>query len=83
MGTADRRGYGGQQRRTICDARGSYPSIWRTLKPVFRRIRLIRVITSRLDAYISRYGDFCANDNDNNDNDDMTNYFTHLCMRAG
>ena len=28
------------------------------------------VITSRLDAYISRYGDFCANDND-----DMTDYF--------
>ena len=26
------------------------------------------MITSRLDAYISRYGDFCANDNDNNDN---------------
>ena len=28
------------------------------------------MITSRLDAYISRYGDFCANDN-NDDNDDQ------------
>ena len=32
------------------------------------------VLTSRLDAYISRYGDFCANDDNNNDND-TTNYF--------
>ena len=42
------------------------------------------VIMSRLDAYTSRYGDFCAivNDNDN-DNDDTTDYFTPLCMRAG
>ena len=32
---------------------------------------------SRLDAYISRYGDFCAND------DDTTNYFTPCaCMRG-
>ena len=41
VGTVDRRGYGGQQKGTICDARGPYPSIWRTLKPVFRQIRLI------------------------------------------
>ena len=27
MGTVDRRGYGGQQKGTICDARGPYPSI--------------------------------------------------------
>ena len=27
MGTIDRRGYGGQQKGTICDARGPYPSI--------------------------------------------------------
>ena len=40
------------------------------------------VITSRLDAYISRYGDFCANDNNDND-DDMTDYFTPLRMRTG
>ena len=42
MGTVDRRGYGGQQKGTICDARGPYPSICRTLKPVFRQTRLIR-----------------------------------------
>ena len=35
------------------------------------------VLTSRFDAYISRYGDFYAND------DDTTAYFTPLCMRAG
>ena len=40
-GTVDRRGYGGQQKGTICDARGPYPSISRTLKPVFHRIQLI------------------------------------------
>ena len=27
MGTVDRRGYGGQQKGTICDTRGPYPSI--------------------------------------------------------
>ena len=27
MGTADRCGYSGQQKGTICDARGRYPSI--------------------------------------------------------
>ena len=42
MGTIDKRGYGIQQKGTIYDARGPYPSIWRTLKPVFCRIRLIR-----------------------------------------
>ena len=36
------------------------------------------MITSRIDAYISRYGDFCANDDNNNDNDDTTDYFTSL-----
>ena len=40
------------------------------------------VITSCLDAYISRYGDFCANDN-NDDNDDTTDYFTpYACARG-
>ena len=42
------------------------------------------VITSRLDAFISRYDDFCANDNNNNNNDNnTTDYFTPLRMRAG
>ena len=40
------------------------------------------MITSRLDAYISRYGDFRANNNNNNDNDDTTDYFTP-CACAG
>ena len=44
------------------------------------------VLTSRLDAYISRYGGFCANnDNDNNDNDDddTTDYFTPCTYAQG
>ena len=42
------------------------------------------VLMSRLDAYISRYGDFCANDNDNDDNNDnTTNYFSsYACARG-
>ena len=40
------------------------------------------VLRSRLDAYISRYGNFCAYDNNDND-DDTTDYFTPLRMRAG
>ena len=34
------------------------------------------VLTSRLDAYISRYGDFCAND-------DTTEYFTPCACARG
>ena len=37
------------------------------------------MIMSRLDAYISRYGDFCAN----NDNDDTTDYFTPCACARG
>ena len=33
------------------------------------------MLASHLDAYISRYGDFCANDN--NDNDDTTLPLVH------
>ena len=36
------------------------------------------VLTSRLDAYISRYGDFCANDDD-----DTTDYFTPCACARG
>ncbi len=39
--TVDRCGYDGQQKGTICDAHGPYPSIWSTLKSVFRQVRLI------------------------------------------
>ena len=42
------------------------------------------MITSCLDAYISRYGDFCANDNnDNDDNNDTTDYFTPCACARG
>ena len=37
------------------------------------------VLMSRLDAYISRYGDFCAHDDD----DDTTNYFTPCACARG
>ena len=37
------------------------------------------VTTSCLDTYISRYGDFCANDN----NDDTTDYFTSCACAWG
>ena len=35
------------------------------------------MLMSRLDAYISRNGDFCAND------DDTTDYFTHCACARG
>ena len=58
------------------------PSISRTLKPIFRRIRLIRctyeLLSPCLDAYISKYGDFCANDNN-----DTTDYFTPCACARG
>ena len=37
------------------------------------------MLTSRLDAYISRYGDFCAHD----DNNDTTDYFTPCACARG
>ena len=36
---------------------------------------------SRLDVYISRYGNFCAHDD--NDNDDTTDYFTPCACARG
>ena len=39
------------------------------------------MLTSRLDAYISRYGDFFANDDDNNN--DTTDYFTPCACARG
>ena len=39
------------------------------------------LLTSRLDTYILRYRDFCANDNDNDD--DTTNYFTPCACARG
>ena len=79
MGTVDMRVYGGQQKGAICDTRRPYPSIWRTPKPVFRQFNWLVVITSCVDAYISRYGNLCANDNINNTID----YFIPLRMCTG
>ena len=42
------------------------------------------MLTSRFDAYISKYGDFCAHDdNDNNDDNDKTDYFTPCACARG
>ena len=42
------------------------------------------MLTSRLDAYISKYGDFCAHDdNDNSDDNDKTDYFTPCACARG
>ena len=41
------------------------------------------MLTSRLDAYISRYGNFCAHDNDDNDNNDTADYFTPCACAQG
>ena len=83
MGTIDKCGYGVQQKGTIYDARGPYPLIWRTLKPIFAKFDWFVTLTSHLNAYISRYGNFCANDynNDNNQDDNTTNYFNCPCAR--
>ena len=58
-------------KKHIYDACGLCPSIWRTLNPVFHQIQLL--LTSCLDAYILRCGNFCANDDDNNNDNDVTN----------
>ena len=82
-GTVDSCGYGGQQIGTICDARGPYPSILHTLKPFFVEFDWLIMLTSRLDTYISRYGDFCSSNNDNNNNYETTDYFTPCaCVRG-
>ena len=47
---------------------------------------ILIMLTSRLDAYISRYGDFCAhndNDNDNDSDNDTTDYFTPCACARG
>ena len=82
MGTVDRRGYSGQQKGTICDAHGLYPSIWRTSQ-FFAEFDWF--VMSDLDAYISKYGNFCANDNDNdnNNNDDIIDYLAPCACARG
>ena len=83
MGTVDRCGYGGQQKAAICDTRGPYPRFDAHWSQFFAEFDWFVVITSRLDAYISRYGDFCANDNNGDDNDDTTDYFTPCACARG
>ena len=61
---------------TLVDRIPQFEAHW---SQFFAKFDWFVVIMSHLDAYISRYGDFCANDND----DDTTDYFTPLCMRAG
>ena len=49
----------------------------------FAEFNWLAVLTSPLDAYISRYGDFCANDNIDINNDGMTDCFTPcVCARG-
>ena len=85
MGTVDRRGYDGQQKRTFVTLVDRIPRFDAHWSQFFVEFDWFVVNTSRLDAYISRYGDFYANNDDNNDNDDddATDYFTPLRMRAG
>ena len=79
VGIIDRHGYGGQQKGIIYDARWPCPLISRTLKPVFLpNSDWFIVLKSHLDAYISRYGNFCANNED-----DTTNYFTPCACVQG
>ena len=85
VGIVNRHGYVSQQKSTICDAREPCPLIWSTPKLVLAEFDWFLVLTSRLDAYISKYDDFCAHDdNDDNDNDnDTTDYFTpYACARG-
>ena len=68
VGTIDRRGYGGQQKGTIiiCDPYGLVSYMDRVSRigahksQFFSEFDWFVVLTSRLDAYISRYGDFYA-----------------------
>ena len=41
------------------------------------------VLTSCLDVYISRYGDFCAHDDNDDNNNDTTDYFTPCACARG
>ena len=78
MGTVDRHGYDANKKKalfvTLVDRIPRFDAHW---SQFFAEFDWFVVITSRLDTYISRYGDFCANDNNDND------YFTPLRMRAG
>ena len=79
-GTINRRGYSGQQKGTISDDCGPYPAL--ILCQFFTEFDWLAVLMSPLDAYILRYGDFCAND-DNDNKDDTTDYFTPCACAQG
>ena len=69
---------------TLVDRIFQFDTYW---SQFFAKFDWFIVLTSHLDAYISRYGDFCANDNDNNndnnDNDDTADYFTPCACARG
>ena len=63
---------------TLVDLVSRFDAHW---SQFFAEFDWLVVLMSCLDAYISRYADFCVNDNDNND--DTTNYFTpYACARG-
>ena len=77
MHTVDRRGYDGQQKALFLTFVDRIQTRW---SQFFAKFDWFKMLTSRSGAYVSRYGDFCAhNDNDNND---TTNYFTPPCVCA-
>ena len=81
VGTVDRRGYVSQQKAlfvTPVDRVHRFDAYW---SQFFAKFNWFVVFMSRLDAYISRYDDFCAHDNNYNNN--MTNYFTPCACARG
>ena len=62
---------------TLVDRTSRFDAYW---SHFFAEFDWFVVLTSRLDAYISRYGDFCANDDDD---DDTTDYFTPCACAQG
>ena len=84
VGTVNRRGYMylSQQKGTNCDACGPYPSIWCTMKPIFRRIRLIRCVYESLRCLHHEIWRFlCSRQQQWQQWHDRLLY--PLCMRAG
>ena len=74
MGTVDRRGYGGHKKALFMTLVVHILDLTRTEGIFLPNSINYVVLMSLLDAYILRYGNFCANDN--NDDDDTTDYFT-------
>ena len=71
--TVNGRGYDGHLKYTICDSCRPCHSILSILKPVFfAKVDIFVVVTTRSGTYISRFGDICVHDDD----DDTTHHFT-------